>query len=141
MKARLIFISVLAVVALYFSSVPALATFNPLGSLCKSAAAQKSPTCQQNKNQNGSSKNPGIDLIQSAVSLIAVLAGIVAVIMIVVSGFMFITAGGATPGQRSGDPNRIKSARATLTNSLIGLVIVALAWAIVTFITNQLANT
>jgi ABC-type Fe3+ transport system permease subunit len=141
MRARLVFISILAIFTLYFASTPALAAFNPLGSLCKSDAAKKSPTCQQNKEQNGTSKNPGIDLIQTAVNLIALLAGIVAVIMIVVSGFMFITAGGATPGQRSGDPNRIKSARTTLTNSLIGLVVIALAWAIVTFVTTQLGNT
>lgn len=102
---------------------------------CKDAP--DSPVCKQADQQTVKNTNPTVDIINSAATVIAVLAGVVAVIMIVVSGFKFATAGGAAPGQRSGDPNRIKNARATLMYSIIGLVVVALAWTLTRFITER----
>jgi hypothetical protein len=115
------------------------AAYNPLSQVCQQNP--DTPTCQQNSKQDGSSANPTVDIIHTAVNILAIVAGVGAVIIIIISGIQFITAGGAAPGQRSGDPNRIKSARATLTSALIGLVIVALAWTIVTFVINNLVKT
>lgn len=104
---------------------------------CKDAAASQNlpPTCQQKTAQQVNNTNPVVNIIQKAVNLIAVVAGIAAVIVIIVSGFMFVTAGGVAPGQRAGDPNRVKSAQSTLTGAIIGLVIIAMSWALVTFVT------
>jgi hypothetical protein len=124
---------------LFFCAAPvasAATPFNPLGDACKNAPAN--PACHQNSAQIKSGTNPTINIIQTAANIIAIVAGIGAVIMIIISGIMFATAGGATPGQRSGDPNKIKSAQATLFNALIGLVIIALAWTIVTVVTTWL---
>jgi hypothetical protein len=93
------------------------------------------PTCKQAKNQG--TKNPVISTIRTASNILAVVAGVAAVVMIMISGFRFITAGGVTPGQRGGDPNNVKTARATLLYSVVGLVVIALAWTIVRFITDR----
>jgi hypothetical protein len=114
--------------------------FDPFGQTCNSAT-NSSPTCQQAANQGGQTSNKltgTTNIIQVAANIIAVITGVAAVIMIIISGIKFITAGGAAPGQRSGDPNAIKSAQATLTAAVIGLIIVALAWTIVRFVTDNL---
>jgi hypothetical protein len=122
-------------------SAGAASAFNPLGEACKTGDASTSPTCAQNAAQNTSKTNPTIRIIRTAANILAVVAGVAGVIIVIYSGFMFVTAGGAAPGQRSGDPNRIKSARAALTGAIIGLVIIALAWTIVAFVTDRLVNT
>lgn len=99
--------------------------------------APDSTVCKQADQQAKKKNNPVTDIINKAANIIAAIAGIVAVVMIIISGFMFVTAGGAAPGQRSADPNRIKKARATLTSSIIGLVVVALAWTITRFIIDR----
>ena len=123
-----------AVLTILFMALPAEA-FNPFDSVCQNAP--NSPTCQQNASQNGKTTDPAVNTIRTAANIIAIVAGIAAVIMIIIAGFQFVTAGGASPGQRSGDPNKIKSARATLSSALVGLVIIALAWTIVTFVTDH----
>jgi hypothetical protein len=139
MKLRLFIASLFALLSLGLFAATAGAQFNPLSEVCKKAPS--SPACQQNASQNGTKNNPTIKIIRTAANIIAVIAGIGAVIMIIISGFMFVTAGGGIGGQRASDPNRAKGARATLTGALIGLVIIALAWTIVTFVTDKLVKT
>lgn len=86
----------------------------------------------------GTTKNPVNHTIKVATDIVALLTGAAAVIAIIISGFMFVTAGGGVTGQRSSDPNRLKTARASLTAAITGLVIVALAWTIITFLTDRL---
>lgn len=105
--------------------------------------AADSPVCQQKKEQAdkpaGKDKNPVVRVINTATNILALVAGVGAVIIIIYSGFVFVTAGGALGGQRSGDnPTRARQARSSLTGALIGLIIVALAWSIITFFTNRL---
>ena len=135
MKALLKSLLLAIIPAVFLVSSSVSFAFDPFGDACKKAPS--SPTCQQSKAQNGKTTNPAVDIIKTAANLIATIAGIAAVIVIIVSGFQFVTAGGASPGQRSGDPNRIKSARSSLTGAIIGLVIIALAWSIVTFVTDH----
>jgi Mn2+/Fe2+ NRAMP family transporter len=140
MKFRL-FLPVLTFLVAAFICLPAFAAqFNPIGDACQAPGAKDSPACQQNAGQNGKDTNPTLRTIRTAVSIIAIIAAIGAVIMIIISGAQFVTAGGATPGQRSGDPSKIKNAQATIMNALVGLVIIALAWTIVTFVTTKLIN-
>jgi len=120
-------ISVLAGVCFLIMPVAATTAVDPLQGPC--TGVQDNPACQQDAaQQNPNADNPvtgPTGVIQTATNLIAILTGIVAVIMIIVSGLRFITS--------SGDPTKTKSARANMTSALIGLVIVVLAWAIISF--------
>ena len=54
---------------------------------------------------------------------------------------MYATAGGAAAGQRAGDnPTKAKNARLVLTNAVIGLIIIALAWVVVSFVTQKVIS-
>ncbi len=138
MKVKLLASSLVTSLSLLFVSPAAMAAFDPLGAACSgTGTSSNSPACQQDKNQT-SNTNPVVDRIQTAANIIALIAGISGVIIIIYSGFVFATAGGGITGQRAGDNQaRSKQARATLTGAVIGLVIVALAWAIVTFVTDR----
>lgn len=129
---RLILPLVLLVVLTTSASVKA---FNPLGDVCKNAGA--SSACQQNSAQNGSTEDPAVKIIHTAANIVAVIAGVAAVVVIIVAGFQFVTAGGVSPGQRGNDPNKIKSARSALVGAIVGLVVIALAWTLVTFVTDR----
>jgi hypothetical protein len=102
------------------------------------ARAPDSAVCKDSAKQQGTSTNPVTDTIKKVANVIAIIAGIASVIIIIISGFMFITAGGSIAGQRAGDnPAKAAKAKSALSAALVGLVIVALAWTIVTFITDK----
>jgi hypothetical protein len=106
--------------------------FNLFGQTCDSAT-NSSPTCQQAQNQGGQKTNKLTgtqNVIQVAANIIAVITGVAAIIVIIISGIRFITSGGS--GETA------KSARQSLTAAIVGLVIVALAWTITRFITDNL---
>jgi hypothetical protein len=106
-------------------------TTNKLFGACEQAP--NSPACI-GKSTTG---NPVVRVIRAAANIIALLTGIVAVIMIILGGFRYITAGGATPGQRAGDPSGVRDAKNMIMYAVIGLIVVALAWAITRFITDR----
>ncbi|MEX2054709.1 MAG: hypothetical protein WD972_00870, partial [Candidatus Andersenbacteria bacterium] len=132
----LFFASLLAMLALIFPAVNVSAA-DPLEAVCKKATAKNSPTCKQYLAQKGDTTNPNpvVNTIRTAANLIAIVAGIGAVIIIIISGFKYVTAGGGD------SPTKSKEAQSTLTGAVIGLIIVALAWAIVNFVTNALIHT
>ncbi|MFH1078573.1 MAG: hypothetical protein V1745_04840 [Patescibacteria group bacterium] len=77
----------------------------------------------------------GTDLITIIGRIINVVLGFVGVILLVIliyAGFMYMTAGG--------DAEKVKKARDTIKNAIIGLVILASAWAIVYFIMKALTG-
>lgn len=55
--------------------------------------------------------------------------GLVAVIMILIGGFQWMTAGG--------NEEKVASAKKIISAAVIGLIVVLLAWAIVTFVVSQ----
>lgn len=69
------------------------------------------------------------DLIRTIINIFSVIVGIVAVLMIIVGGFKYITSGG--------DSGNIGSAKNTILYAIVGLVIVAIAQAIVQFVLNE----
>lgn len=86
------------------------------------------------QNTDGSPNVTGLqDIIQLIANLIHIalaIAGVAAVIFIIIGGIKYITS--------AGSPEGTKSAKNTLTNAVIGLVIAAAAYVIVTFIMGKL---
>jgi hypothetical protein len=67
-------------------------------------------------------------LVATIINIFSWIVGVVAVIMVIFGGFRYITSGG--------DSNKVSSAKNTILYALIGLIIVALAQAIVIFVLN-----
>ena len=70
------------------------------------------------------------DLLVNIVKYLITFLGLIAVIMVMYSGFLWMTS--------NGDPEKINKAKRTLINSIIGLIIVLSAFAIVTFVANMM---
>lgn len=70
------------------------------------------------------------DRIQTAVSIVFGIMGAVAVLIIVIAGIRFIIS--------RGDPQAIATARRAILYSVIGLVVLVLAFSIVSFVINVL---
>lgn len=68
-------------------------------------------------------------LARNVVNIFSFVVGAIAVIMIIYGGFRYITSGG--------DSNSVGSAKNTLIYAIIGLIIVALAQIIVSFVLTQ----
>jgi hypothetical protein len=130
--------------SLIIGSMISLATFAPTSALSLKTAGPvmylsdqtqaTNDACgalsQLNKNQdcdNGAADVGGV--LATIVNIISFIAGAIAVIMIVLAGFKFITSGG--------DANRVASAKNSLIYALIGIVVVALAQAIIHFALNN----
>lgn len=65
-------------------------------------------------------------VIQSILNVVISIAGIICVIFIIVGGFQYMTS--------SGDPGKTKKAKDTILYACIGLIVCALAFAIVNFV-------
>lgn len=88
---------------------------------------KNSPLCQPDK----STQNPVIHAIRITTNIIATISGFLAVFMIIISGFQFVTSGGSDES--------VANARKRIVNSVIGLIIVAMAWTIIRFVTDRVA--
>ena len=66
------------------------------------------------------------------VQWVLTLLGLIAVIMILYGGFTWLTAGG--------NEEKVASAKKIISAAIIGLIIVLLAWAIVTFVVKAATN-
>ncbi len=62
-------------------------------------------------------------ILKAIQTWLTTIVGIIAAIFLIVGGLMYITAGG--------DQNRIAAAKATLTNAVIGIIIILLANSII----------
>ena len=68
-------------------------------------------------------------VLATIINLFSLVVGIVAVVMIIIAGFKYITSGG--------DSTKVTSAKGTIIQAVIGLVVVAFAQAIVQFVLNN----
>lgn len=68
--------------------------------------------------------------LRKVTRLIAAIAGVAAVIMILIGGIMYITSGG--------DAGKVSSAKNTIIYAAVGLVVIATAQAITTFVIGKL---
>ena len=78
------------------------------------------------------SDNTATAFIFRIIQILLAVAGVVAVIFLIIGGFRYITAGG--------NEETAESARKTLTNAIIGIVIIILAFVIVNVIANALVS-
>lgn len=114
-----------------FGSLSSARAFNLFQTACNDSVSQASPACQQAASEGG--KNNRVtgtkSVINTAVNIIALITGIAAVIMIIVGGFTMVTS--------AGNPESVTAARRRVIAAVIGLVIVALSWTIVSYIVNN----
>lgn len=104
------------------------------GPCASESLANTSPACQQAAEQRASGSNPVAGsggVLQKASNLIAIMTGIIGVTMIIVGGFSYVTLGGAANAEKS------KKARSMILSAVTGIIVVALAWSIVTFVVQR----
>ena len=141
-KIKLFIASSLLILPLfYMSSVVVHAQDNPekiFGACDQSQVptAGDPPVCQDETN----TEDPVVRIINISAGLIALAVGIGAVIMIILGSFKFVTSGGIAGGQRAGDPSSVADAKRMISYSLIALVVVALAWALIRVATDRFIN-
>ena len=66
------------------------------------------------------------DIWNRAFNVIYLLLGVAAIVMLIYAGIQYITAGGA--------PDKVKKARQTIVNTVLGIVILGASYAIINFI-------
>ena len=142
-KLKIILLTFLSASNLLFltGSVALAAPSNPLEQACNTNAQTKdSPLCKQAAGQGTEDPIAGPNgVINKAANIIAIITAIGAVIMILIGAFEFVTAGGTgfKSAVAGAAPTRVAKARARIASGLIGLVVVALAWALVRLITDR----
>lgn len=113
----------------FTAAMPTASAWNPFGRVdCTDAAQKDSAVCTGKTSEDPISGTQGI--LASATNVIAYIAGAAAIIIIIISGIRYMTA--------AGDSSKIQSARSTLINALIGLAVIVLAKAIITFVIGRL---
>jgi len=73
-----------------------------------------------------------ISIIGNVISLALGFIGIILLVMLLYAGFLWMTAGGDVAG--------VKAAKTMITNAVVGVIIVAVSYAITAFVLGQLAT-
>lgn len=105
---------------------------------CSTGNSKNSPICKQVDQQNKTNENPisgPRGVLKQAADIFALVAVVAGTILIIYSGFIYATAGGARAGDNA---SRAREARSTIVSAVVGIIIVALAWTIVTIINTKL---
>lgn len=71
-------------------------------------------------------------LVIRVINILLAIAGLIAVIFLIIGGFKYITSGG--------NEETAEAAKKTITNAIIGIVVIILAFVIVTVISNALSG-
>ena len=124
---RLVFL-ITALLCLMLPATAMAAGYDPLSGACGSGTgASASTAC----GTNGSDPIDGPNGVLEKVTLIiASIASMVAVIIIVIAGFMFVLS--------NGDAQKAATARMAIIGALVGLVIIAAATTIITFVIGKI---
>jgi len=119
----------LVLTALFWLFLPAAAfAYDPLGGAC--AQAGQSVGCDGVSNKNPLT-GPG-GMLHKITLIVAVIAGIAAVIVLVIAGFQFVVSGG--------DSQKVANARGAIIGTIVGLVLIALAASILTFVIGHIGT-
>jgi hypothetical protein len=92
------------------------------------SGASKTAVCDGITQAGGDCAGDGAQLtkvIKLVIQIISAIVGVAAVIMVIIGGMKYVTSGG--------DASKIASAKNTIVYAIVGLIIVALAQAIVRF--------
>lgn len=104
------------------------AAVNIFGNSC-TASDNSSAVCTDVNSQKRSTTNPIIRIIKAAINVVSILIGVAAILVLIISGIRMVTA--------NGDSQGVARARSGILYALIGLIIAALAEAIVGFVLNK----
>jgi hypothetical protein len=122
MKKLRLLLAALGLMVLLAPAVP-VAAGDVFQEVCDDPAAQSSPACQT----TGEDPLTGSDgAILRVARAVAVVAGVAAVIIMMIGGYMYATS--------AGDSSKISNAKNTILYAAVGLVVIALAQALITFI-------
>lgn len=91
--------------------------------------APNSPACIQKRQQQASGVNPVLDIIKAVANVVAAITGVAAIVMIILGALNLITSGG--------NAETLAKGRKRIIYSLVGVVVVALAWTITRLITDR----
>jgi hypothetical protein len=120
-------ISVSLVANFGFVMYPALASAQIHELRCGANSAATGPDTNNNGCPEEPKNQPSLnDIIARVINVLSSLVAVVAVIMIIIGGLRYITS--------AGDSTKAASARSTIFNALIGLVIAVFAQVVVRFV-------
>lgn len=125
MKRLLLSSLMLFIMCLVPLKVSAVDLFN---SACSDSASASSAVCSEHTTGNPITGSNGV--ILKVTNILAIIAGAAAVILIIIAGIRLVTS--------AGDSNAVSGARQSILYALIGLVIIFLAQAIITFVIKKL---
>jgi hypothetical protein len=130
------FLLAATLVTMCFAIAPSSAgAFEPFQPDACGGKNQSSAACQARNSPNPIAGPNGVLL--KVTNIIAYLAGAIAVIMIVVGGIRFITSGSdVSTGSRT--DTDVEEARRTIASALVGLAVIILAKAIITYVIKRL---
>jgi len=98
--------------------------------ICSDATAKTTDVCKEAATQQNNKTNPVIKALRITVSIMSFVIGLTAVIMLIIGAIGLSTSGG--------DPQKVSSARGTITYAIIGIVVAALAETLVAFVLNKI---
>ncbi len=109
-----------------FASKPVLAALD-----CPEGTEEKAGICVPVNNQSGllGSKNL-VELITKSINLLLYLGGAIAVLFVIIGGYQYLTSGGNEEAAEKG--------RKTVTNAIIGILLMALAFTIINVVVGTL---
>lgn len=110
------------------AALPAKAVASDVLNVC-SGAASDSAVCKDKANKTNNPLSGKNGLLLKITRIVAIVAGVVAVIILIISGLNMMLA--------SGDMQKVTKARNGFIYALIGLVVIVLAQAIVSFVASR----
>ena len=97
---------------------------------CQSGGSvANSSVCQDTS--SASSTDPVISVIKGVMEVVSFITGAAAIILIIISGIKFMTS--------SGNADKLASARGTLINAIIGMVVTVMAQLIIAFVLDKIS--
>lgn len=132
-KIKLLLVSIMSVFAMGVSIVPAapvMAQSDTGNALCNGATGSLNPT---DDCDTASGSTTLTTTIKRVIQLFQLIVGLISVFMIIFGGLKYITSGG--------NDGAVKGAKNTILYAVIGLVIVAIAQAVVQFVLNRFDTT
>lgn len=107
-------------------SLPVAAATNPFSGIQCNGAAASSPVCHAPTSDPITGSN---GVVVKITRLIALAAGFAAILIIIIGGIMYITSGG--------DSSKTNQAREAIIYATVGLVVIVISQAIITFIVSR----